>query len=172
MSLLATMRRLLLRLKVAFGEVTTMRFGNVLLLVVFLVLNVGRAHAREHICETSSVHVSIENLKPGPDTPKTYSFQLKLTDSCPEDDELEGVFVIVQYSYYSSDCGDERRLGTVMMAPHDIIEPNKSHKTMWDPEFIHIPPDRELTCIWIGAVHVTGSYAIRYRRDGTEWSRD
>jgi hypothetical protein len=96
---------------------------------------------------------------------------VKLTDSCPADDELEGVFVIVEYSGFSTDCDDKRRSGTASLVKHDIIEPSKSHKTLWDPLTI-TTGNRELMCIWVGSVKVTGSYAIRYSRDGTEWSRD
>src|SRR5208282_809292 len=101
----------------------------------------------------------------------TYSFQLKLTDSCPEDDELEGVFVSVEYSWVSTDCRDNKSMGDGSKLKHEIIEPNKSHRTLWDSESLQIPPNHELMCIWIGNVQVTGSYHIQYTRDGTEKSR-
>jgi hypothetical protein len=129
------------------------------------------AHAREHVCETSSVHVSIDNLTPDRDTPNTYSFRLKLIDSCPEDDELEGVFVSVEYSWVSTDCRDNKSMGDGSILEHEIIEPSKSHRTLWDPESLQIPPNHELMCIWIGNVQVTGSYHIQYTRDGSEKSR-
>lgn len=145
--------------------------GVSLTILLSLLLVSVRAHAREHVCETSSVHVSIENLTPDRDTPNTYSYQLRLIDSCPEDDEREVVSVDVQYSWASTDCRDNKSTGDSSSLKDEIIEPNKSHKTLWDTEFIEIPPKRELMCIWINDVQVLGSYHISYTRDGTEKSR-
>jgi predicted nucleotidyltransferase len=119
----------------------------------------------EHQCETSAVDVTIENLRPDPNKPSLYLFELKVTDSCPDDDDYEGVQTMISWCDDGSNrpCYDDlgqRQTDTVVP-----IHPRKDHEMLSRTQYANAKG--RLKRIWVSRVRVFGSYILWYDINGT-----
>lgn len=127
-------------------------------LSVLLMFGSVRANASGH-CDTKAVEVTIRDYAGVPANPGSYVVNLDVSDSCPDDDEDEGL--TIEITWYS------RRIGTSTVGTKGygttlrLLEPKKSHAQFVTMHAL-ANSGYEVYCVYVDRIKVTGSIAVKY----------
>jgi hypothetical protein len=137
-------------------------------LLLLLLCCTSTMHASRHVCDTDAVEVSIREYVQDANNPAVTDVTVDVTDKCPDDDDLEGIWI--KLAWCSGACDFPLALTFV----DDILEPSSSHKTVFHSRFdqSHLSRVSRISRVYVEAFKVTGSHFRIFKRDGTERPRE
>ena len=132
---------------------------SVFVLTLFLTCAADCTHALD-ACDTKSVDVAVSDYSQDASEPGLYRLSIDVSDSCPDDDKFEGLWVDI--GFYARRVGQQSGKKSWVVTSRNIY-PSKSHRTRFTME-IRLDPSRhsEVYCVFVENIKVTGSTRESY----------